>query len=104
MDEPDDPRNWGETSCTAMFAYAFATGVRKGWLDAAVYASAVRKAYLALVDRLDEYANVSDVCVGTGKRDDHQYYFDRTKVNGDPHGQAPILWLCAVLLDGACGD
>ena len=104
VDEPDDPRNWGETSCTAMFAYAFATGVRKGWLDAAVYAPAVRKAYLALVDRLDEYANVSDVCVGTGKRDDHQYYFDRTKVNGDPHGQAPILWLCAVLLDGACGD
>ena len=99
VNEPDDPRNWGETSCTAMFAYAFAAGVRKGWLDADEYAPRVRKAYLALVDHMDEYANISDVCVGTGKKNDHQYYFDRTKVNGDPHAQAPMLWLCSVLLE-----
>ena len=102
VDEPDDPRNWGETSCTAMFAYVFQVGVRKGFLEAAEYAPRVRRAYLALVDRLDEYANVADVCIGTGKKNDRQYYFDRAKVNGDPHGQAPLLWLCAEL--AACAS
>jgi len=37
--------------------------------------------------------------VGTGKRDDLQYYFDRPRVNGDPHGQAPMFWISSVLLE-----
>ena len=100
VDEVDAPDNWGETSCTAMFAYAFAAGVCKGWLDAAEYAPRVRKAYLALVDRMDEYGNISDVCAGTPKKNDRQFYIDRPRVNGDPHAQAPMLWLCSVLLEG----
>ena len=103
VDMPDDSRNWGETSCTAMFAYAFVTGVARGWLDAAAYGPAARKAYLALCDHLDEFANISDVCVGTGKKNDLQYYFDRPHVNGDPHGQAPMLWIASVLLETGAG-
>ncbi|MBQ6339694.1 MAG: glycoside hydrolase family 88 protein, partial [Kiritimatiellae bacterium] len=99
VDRPDDPRNWGETSCSAMFAYAFVTGVKRGWLPKESYGPAFRKAWLALCDRLDEFANISDVCVGTGKKDDLQYYFDRPRVNGDPHGQAPMLWIASVLLE-----
>ena len=38
-------------------------------------------------------------CCGTGKRDDLQYYFDRTRVHGDPHGQAPMLWCAGALLE-----
>ncbi len=103
VDRPDDPRNWGETSCTAMFAYAFMTGVARGWLDPAKYGPAARKAWDALCARLDDFANVSDVCIGTGKKDDLQYYFDRPRVNGDPHGQAPILWMASVLLETKSG-
>ena len=103
VDRPDDSRNWGETSCTAMFAYAFMTGVARGWLDPAQYGPAARKAWLALCDRLDTFANISDVCVGTGKKDDLQYYFDRPRVNGDPHGQAPMLWISTVLLETGAG-
>ena len=99
VDRPDDPRNWGETSCSAMFAYAFVTGVKRGWLPKETYGPAFRKAWLALCDHLDEFANISDVCVGTGKKDDLQYYFDRPRVNGDPHGQAPMLWISSVLLE-----
>lgn len=98
VDRPDDGRNWGETSATAMFAYAFAVGVRRGWLPTETYGMAVRKAWLALCAHLDEHANLSDVCIGTGKKNDLQYYFDRTRVNGDPHGQAPMLWLAIELL------
>ena len=99
VDKPEDSRNWAESSCTAMFAYAFITGVKRGWLCPKKYGPAARKAWIALCDSLDEYANVPTTCCGTGKRDDLQYYFDRTRVHGDPHGQAPMLWCAGALLE-----
>ena len=94
----DDPSSWDETSGSLMFAYGFLMGSRHGWLDAATYGPAARKAYLAVVTRLDADANVPDVCCGTGARNDRQYYFDRERINGDPHGQAPLLWCVNELL------
>ena len=81
-----------------MYAYAFAEGVRSGWLGEA-YRAAMEKAYVALVNRLDEHANLADVCIGTGARDNRAWYMARARVNGDPHGQAPLLWLCKVLIE-----
>ena len=95
----DDPESWDETSGSAMFAYAFQSGVNHGLLDAATYAPAARRAYLALVSRLDGHANISDVCEGTGPKNSREHYLSRARVNGDPHGQAPLLWLCSALLD-----
>lgn len=100
VDRPTDTRNWGETSATAMFAYAYVVGVRRGWLDAEKYGVAARKAYDALCSKLDQHANLADVCEGTGKKNDLEYYFSRGRVNGDPHGQAPMLWLAGELLRG----
>lgn len=90
VNEPDI--EWGETSCSAMFAYAFLCGLRNGNLEDGVYASAAKKAYLALCEKLDEYGNIKDVCIGTGKFNDRQYYLDRGRLVGDPHGQAALLW------------
>lgn len=102
VDKPDDPRNWGETSSTAMFTYAYLVGVRRGWLDGAKYGPAARRAYDALCSRMDKWGNVSDVCEGTSKRNSLEYYFKRKHVNGDPHAQAPMLWIASTLLaDGA---
>lgn len=95
--EPNAKGNWAETSCTAMFTYAFVTGVKYGWLDETIYGEAARKAWIALCGKLDEYGNLADVCCGTGKENSRQYYFDRIRVHGDPHGQAPMLW-CALEL------
>ena len=95
----DGPDSWSETSGSAMFAYAFIEGVKNGWLDASVYGPAARKAWVALCGKLDEYGNLKDVCVGTGKKDDRQYYLDRDRLVGDPHGQAPMLWCVNALLE-----
>ena len=95
----DDAGSWDETSGSAMFAYAFQSGVNAGLLDAATYAPAARRAYLALVAKLDSHANVADVCEGTGPKNSRDHYLGRARVNGDPHGQAPLLWLCSALLD-----
>jgi rhamnogalacturonyl hydrolase YesR len=95
----DEPASWEESSSTGMFTYAIVMGVKKGWLDYKTYAPAARKAWLGLVSYLDENADVKDVCEGTNKKNDKQYYLDRKRVTGDLHGQAPILWTAAALME-----
>ncbi|SMD02052.1 glycoside hydrolase family 88/105 protein [Pedobacter africanus] len=95
----DQPDLWVETSGTAMFTYGFIVGLQEGWLDAATYAPAARKAWLAMVPYVDARNNVTEVCIGTGKKNDKQHYQDRPRNAGDLHGQAPYLW-CAAALSG----
>jgi len=94
----DDPGSWPETSGTGMFTFAMITGVKNGWLDAATYGPAARKGWLKLITYLDEHNNIREVCEGTNKKNDHQYYLDRGRVTGDLHGQAPVLWCATALL------
>lgn len=79
----DDPECWTETSGSAMFTFAFITGVKNGWLDAKEYAPAARKAWMALVTYLTEKNQVREICVGTNKKNDKQYYYDRPRRTGD---------------------
>jgi rhamnogalacturonyl hydrolase YesR len=90
----DDEGSWPESSCTGMFTFAMITGVKNGWLDAATYSAAARKGWLALVSYINENNDVREVCEGTNKKNDRQYYLDRKRLTGDLHGQAPVLW-CA---------
>jgi rhamnogalacturonyl hydrolase YesR len=93
----DHPEAYKETSCTAMFTYAFITGVKKGWLTDPAYADGARKGWLALQTYIDADGNVDKVCVGTGQNNSLQFYLNRPTQKGNPHGQAPVLW-CAVAL------
>ena len=90
----DKPDAWPETSCTGMFTFAMITGSRNGWLDAKTYGPAARKGWLGLIKYINEDADVREVCEGTNKKNDLQYYLDRGRKVGDMHGQAPVLW-CA---------
>ena len=94
----DDPASWKETSCTGMFCFAFITGVKEGWLDNAVYGPAARKAWLSLIKYINSNNDITDVCEGTNKKNDRQYYLDRKRNTGDLHGQAPLLWCATALL------
>jgi len=95
----DEKDSWAETSGSAMFTYALITGVKQKWLNARDYAPVARKAWMALVKYVDEKGAVSEVCVGTNKKNDKQYYYDRSRSKGDYHGQAPYLWCVAALLE-----
>jgi len=95
----DNEKAWSETSGSAMFAYAMSVGVRQGWLSDPAYKEAVTKAWSGLCSHLDEKANLKEVCVGTNKKNDIQYYLDRPRKKGDLHGQAPMLWLANTLLN-----
>ena len=94
----DDPESWAETSATGMFNFAFITGVKNGWLDKNIYGKAARKGWLALITYINENNDVREVCEGTNKKNDHQYYLDRKRIVGDMHGQAPVLWCASALL------
>jgi unsaturated rhamnogalacturonyl hydrolase len=95
----DDPSSWKETSCTGMFTFAFITGVKRGWLDVKTYAPAARKAWLSLLTYINKDGDITDVCEGTNKKNDRQYYLDRKRNTGDFHGQAPVIWCAAALLN-----
>jgi rhamnogalacturonyl hydrolase YesR len=94
----DDPQSWKETSCTGMFTFAFITGVKEGWLDAATYGPAAKKAWLSLITYINKDGDITEVCEGTNKKNDRQYYLDRKRNVGDLHGQAPVLWCAAAML------
>ena len=97
IDKPDI--SWPETSSSAMFTFAFITGVKHGWLEKDVYGPAARKGWIGLQNYIDEIGNTHNVCEGTGKKNDLQYYLDRKRNTGDLHGQAPVLWCAAALLE-----
>jgi rhamnogalacturonyl hydrolase YesR len=94
----DNEDAWKETSSTAMFGYAFTVGVREGILPDSVFTPAYQKAWIALTSYLDEDGKLTEVCVGTGKSDDINYYLERPRITGDLHGQAPVLWFAYSLL------
>ena len=53
----------------------------------------------ALIPYINEEGDVTEVCIGTNKKNDKQYYYDRRRIVGDYHGQAPILWCCFALIE-----
>lgn len=107
--DSNDARNWAETSGSAMFTYALTTGVRSGWLDAETFGPVARAGWLALVGRLTGTGELQDVSDWAYKPfshpggpsyagDEENYYFQRPRLTGDNHGQAPVLWSAAALL------
>lgn len=100
----DFEESWAETSASAMFTTAIATGVKNGWLGAAEYAPVARAGWIAVVGELDENANLPSVCVGTGAAppgsptSQRDFYLACRRSKGDLHGQAPVIWAATTLL------
>ncbi len=90
---------WQELSGSAMFTYALISGVKNGWLDEKIFGPAARKGWLAITKFVDADGNTREVCEGTNKKNDLQYYLDRNRRVGDMHGQAPVLWCASALLE-----
>ncbi|WP_145929076.1 glycoside hydrolase family 88 protein [Termitidicoccus mucosus] len=90
---------WVETSGSAMFVHAMITGITHGWLDKSRYEDGAVEGWMALIKHLDAEGNMTEVCVGTGKRNDEQFYYDRPRKTGDYHGQVPMLWCACALLE-----
>ncbi len=94
----DDPKVWSESSCTGMFTFAVAQGVRHGWLDDS-YKETAKKGWIAVTNFLDKDANMTEVCIGTNRNPERQFYLDRPRQTGNLHGQAAAIWAAWAVLD-----
>lgn len=89
-----DPEAYEETSCTAMFSYAFARGVRLGWLkEPDKYVQAAHKAWKGLTQiSVDRLGNVHGVCRGSNYAFTPDYYkYDLLWRTNDTHGIGIVM-------------
>ncbi|WDQ33939.1 glycoside hydrolase family 88 protein [Paenibacillus marchantiae] len=85
----NDSETYQEASCTAMFAYGFARGVRFGWLyQPERYIEAAERAWNGLTRKaIDRQGNVHGVCSGSRYAFTAEYYNkDLLTVTNDNHG------------------
>ncbi|MGO1052224.1 glycoside hydrolase family 88/105 protein [Crossiella sp. CA198] len=102
VDKAADPRNWTETSASAMYTYLLSKGVQQGYLDRRYLVNAQRgyRGVLAKVV-LDSrgVADVQDIVEGTGVGD-AGYYYQRKRITNDPHGLGAFLIMNEQLAPG----
>lgn len=86
--------SYPETSCTAMFVYAFSRGVRYGWFeDCNAYEEAANKGWEALCKiSVDDLGNLFGVCRGSGYSFSKEYYANDLSWNiNDNHGTGIVI-------------
>ena len=87
----DRPETYGETSCTAMFTFALARGINRGWLDALAYGPVVSLGWNAVAQQVNAQGQVEGTCVGTGMGFDPMFYAYRATSPYAAHGYGPVL-------------
>ena len=80
-----------ETSATAIYAYAFAKGINRGWLDKGAYGPAAILAWNAAASKVNAEGQVKGTCVGTGMAFDPAFYYYRPVNVFAAHGYGPVL-------------
>jgi len=93
----DHTELWEETSCSAMFCYSIARGVRRGWLPRSDLDLA-RKAFRGISANVTADGQVNGTCEGTSIGTDLNYYVTRQRPPDDMHGPGPVLLAGAELL------
>ncbi|TGX54421.1 glycoside hydrolase family 88 protein [Sphingomonas gei] len=87
----DRPDSYLETSASAMYAFALARAVNRGWIDRRVYAPVAVLAWNAVTTKVNAAGEVEDVCVGTGMGFEHAFYYYRPRHVRAGHGYGPVL-------------
>lgn len=88
----DDEESYCETSCTAMFTYAFARGVRRGRLDKRFAAAAAKGWEGICSEAIDCDGDVYGVCCGSAYSFRSDYYkYELPWVKNDTHGTGIVL-------------
>jgi rhamnogalacturonyl hydrolase YesR len=94
----DRPDSYLETSATAIYVYALARAINRGWIDAKAYAPAVLLGWNAVSTKVTPGGQVEGVCVGTGMGFDPVFYYHRPVNVYAAHGYGPVLLAGAEVL------
>lgn len=85
------PDSYLETSASAMFVYAIAHGIDKGWLDPNAYGPVASVGWNAVASQVNERGQVEGTCIGTGMGFDPMFYYRRPTSVFAAHGYGPVL-------------
>jgi unsaturated rhamnogalacturonyl hydrolase len=80
-----------ETSATAIYAYAMARAIDRGWIDPLAYGPAVLLAWNAVTSKVNARGQVEGTCVGTGMGFEPAFYYHRPTSIYAAHGYGPVL-------------
>jgi unsaturated rhamnogalacturonyl hydrolase len=86
----DKQDSYLETSCTAMFTYAIARAVNKGYIDRR-FSVFARRGWKGVESRIRPDGQIEGVCAGTGVGEDLAHYFHRPTPLNDVHGTGAVL-------------
>ena len=87
-----------ETSASAMFTFAIARGVNRGWLSPA-YAPVAQAGWQALATRVRPDGQIEGICVSTTAAYDAVYYYNRPTELGAMQGYGPVLMAGAEVIE-----
>ena len=96
LDKGEMEENWLETSCTSLFTYTLAKGIRLGLLNES-YIDAAEMGYKGLLKTV--YLNnngqliLPGICIGTGVGD-YKHYVGRPRSENDLHGMGAFVMAC----------
>ncbi|MDP0501214.1 MAG: glycoside hydrolase family 88 protein [Verrucomicrobiota bacterium JB022] len=90
--------SYQETSASAMFVYAMARGINRGWLDPLAYGPATLLGWNAVAAQVNEQGQVENTCVGTGMGFDPAFYYHRPVSVYAAHGYGPVLMAGAEMI------
>ncbi len=80
-----------ETSATAIYTFAMARAINRGWIDGLAYAPATLLAWNAVATKVNAQGQVEGTCVGTGMAFDPAFYFHRPISPFAAHGYGPTI-------------
>ncbi len=95
VDKGDEPGNWLENSCSALYVAGLCKAMRKGWLPDS-FAEAARRGYEGVIRSLTwdgDDLQVGHVCIGTGVGD-YAFYIARPVSVNDLHAVGSFLLMC----------
>ncbi|MGD8779391.1 MAG: glycoside hydrolase family 88 protein [Ignavibacteria bacterium] len=94
----DKADSYLETSCSAMFTYAIARAVNKGYIEPR-YITIAQRGWEGVMSTIREDGQIEGVCTGTVVSDDLVYYYKRPAPLNDVHGIGFIILAGAEILN-----
>lgn len=85
----DRAESYEATSASAIFVFALARGINRGWLDPLAFGPAVSLGWNAVAKKANDAGQVEGTCVGTGW--DPMFYMYRPVYVLAAHGYGPMF-------------
>ena len=95
----DRHESYEETSASAMFVFAIARGINRGWLNALAFGPPASLGWNAVAAKVNAKGQVEGTCVGTGMGWDPMFYMYRPVHVLAAHGYGPLFLAGAEMIE-----